>query len=101
MIRTINSERACWANVALVAFQRTVNESDCETALVDLIADLGHLAKKRTLDYLAILHRGIRAWAYEERDPDEQGASPSVATRISLVRMLRRRRRRVSQGGAA
>lgn len=101
MSRAVNTERACWANVVLTTFQRIVNEPDYETALIDLIADLGHLAKKRKLDYLAILHRGIRAWAYEERDPDEQRASPSVAIRITPGRKHRRRIQRASKRGVA
>lgn len=101
MSRTINTQRAGRAAAALTAFQRTVGESDIETAMVDLIADLGHLAKKRKLEYLAILHRGIRAWAYEERDPDERDASPSVVIRISPARKPRPCKKRVSQGGVA
>lgn len=101
MSRAINTERACWANVVLTTFQRIVNEPDCETALVDLIADLGHLAKKRKLDYLAILRRGIRAWAFEEQDPDEEGTSPSVAIRISPGRKRSRRIQHASKRGVA
>lgn len=101
MSRAINTERACWANVALVAFQGAINKPDCETALVDLIADLGHLAKKRKLDFLAILRRGIRAWAYEEWDPDEQGAPPLVAICITPARTPRCRSKRVTRGGVA
>lgn len=101
MSRAINTQRACWANVGLTAFQHTINEWDGETAIVDLIADLGHLAKKRKLDYIAILRRGIRAWAYEERDPDERDASPSVVIRIIPALKLCRRKKHVSQGGVA
>jgi hypothetical protein len=100
MSLAINTQRAGWAAAGLTAFQRTVGETDYETAMVDLIADLGHLAKKRKLDYIAILRRGIRAWAYEERDPNELGASPSVSIRISSIRTHRGCAKRASAGGA-
>lgn len=101
MSRTINTQRAGWAATALTVFQRTVGECDVETAMVDLIADLGHLAKKHKLGYSAILKRGIRAWAYEERDPCELGASPSVSIRVSPIGKRPRGKKRPSQGGAA
>ncbi len=100
MSRAINSERAGWAAAALVVFQRTVNEADIETAMADLIADLGHLAKRHKLDYIAILRRAIRAWAYEERDPRELGTSPSVSIRIGPIR-LRPCGEKPSKGGVA
>jgi hypothetical protein len=101
MSRAINTQRAGWAAAALTVFQRTVGESDIETAMVDLIADLGHLAKKHKLGYIAILKRGIRAWAYEERDPCELGASPSVSIRITPIGKRRRSKSGASQGDAA
>lgn len=99
MSRALNSERAGWAAAALVVFQRTINEADIETAMADLIADLGHLAKKHKLDYIAILRRAIRAWAYEERDPRELGTSPSVSIRIGPIR-LRPRGKKLSVIGS-
>ena len=101
MSHAINTQRAGWAAAALAVFQRTIGERDVETAVVDLIADLGHLAKKHKLDYIAILKRGIRAWAYEERDPCELGASPSVNIRIGPVGKRRDSKKRTSKGGAA
>jgi hypothetical protein len=101
MSRAINTQRAGWAAAALTVFQRTINECDIETAIVDLIADLGHLAKKHKLDYIAILKRGIRAWAYEERDPLGLGVLPKVGIRIGPVRKCRGSKKRTSKGGAA
>lgn len=101
MSRTLNSERAGWAATALVVFQRTINETDTETAIVDLIADLGHLAKKHKLDYIEILRRAIRAWAYEERDPRELGTSPSVSIRIGPIRLRPRDKKLSVIGGVA
>ena len=101
MSRAFNAQRAGWAAAALTLYQRTLGECDIETAMVDLIADLGHLAKKHKLGYIAILKRGIRAWAYEERDPYERGPSPSVGIRIAPVGTRRRGKTRTSQGGAA
>jgi len=100
MTRAINTQRACWAAAALDAFQSTINEHDSETAFADLIADLGHLATKRKHDYLAILRRGIRAWAYEEREPNGLGESPHVSIRIGNTRPQRRCKQRAAQGGA-
>ena len=100
MSRAINTQRAGWAAAALTVFQRIIGECDIETAMVDLIADLGHLARKHKLGYIAILKRGIRAWAYEERDPNELGTSPSVKIRVGLLRPNVRRKRLTSRGGA-
>lgn len=86
MSRALNTLRACWAASGLTVFQRTTDEPDNETAIVDLIADLGHFAKKHRLNYMEILRRGIRAWAYEERDPNGLGTLPWVSIRIGLIR---------------
>ncbi len=99
MSRALNTQRAGWAASGLTVFQRTIGELDNETAIVDLIADLGHLAKKHNLDYMEILRRGIRAWAYEERDPNELGTLPSVSIRIGLIRP-RPSQLRATKGGA-
>ena len=101
MSRAINNQRAGWAAAGLTAFQRTVGEPDCATAMVDLVADLGHLATKHKLDYIAILRRGIRAWAYEERDPYGSAALPSVGIRISPTQKRRGSKKRTSKGGAS
>ncbi len=52
MSRALNSERAGWAAAGLTVFQQTTGEADIETAMVDLVADLGHLAKKYKLNYI-------------------------------------------------
>lgn len=101
MSLTINTRRASWAAAGLAAFQRSVGETDTETAIVDLIADLGHLAKQYKLDYIALLRRGIRSWAHEERDPNEHGMSPSVSIRIGPIRTQDHGKRRTSTRGAA
>lgn len=100
MSRVINKQRAGWAAEGLAAYQSTINEWDCATAIVDLIADLGHLAKLHKLDYLAILRRGIRAWAYEEREPNDLGQSPPVSIRIGTTRPKQRTAQRAAKGGA-
>ena len=100
MSRAENKLRAGWAAAGLAAFQSTVNEWDCETAIVDLIADLGHLAKTHKLDYLAILRRGIRAWAYEEREPNDLGRSPPVSILIGTTRPDLCTAHRAGKGGA-
>ena len=86
MSSAVNTRRAERAAAGLNAYQRAVDEADCETAISDLIADLGHLAKKRSLDYKAILRRGIRAWAFEEQEPDGNGQSPQVRITIGTTR---------------
>ena len=101
MSRTINTERACWAAAALRTFQDTVGERDSETAIADLIADLGHLAHKRKHDTMAVLRRGIRAWAYEQREPNGLGKSPSVSIRIGTTRTKRRSKPRAAKKGGA
>ena len=101
MSRAINTERACWAAGALRTFQDTVGERDSETAIADLIADLGHLAHKRKHDTMAVLRRGIRAWAYEQREPNGLGKSPSVSIRIGTPRTKRRSKPRAGKKGGA
>jgi len=101
MTRSINTQRACLAAAALDAFQRTIREPDSETAFADLISDLGHLAKKRKLDYMAVLRRGIRAWAYEESKPHGLGKSPTVSIRVGTTRTKRSAKKRAAKGGAA
>ena len=101
MSRAINTERACWAAAALKTFQDIVGERDSETALADLIADLGHLAHKRKHDTMAVLLRGIRAWAYEEREPNGLGKLPSVSIRIGATRTKRRAKSRAAKKGSA
>ena len=101
MSRSVNTQRAAWAAAGLTVFQQTTSEFDVETAIVNLIADLGHLAKKHKLDYIEILRRGIRAWAYEEQDPDELGTSPWVSIRIGLLRPYLRRKKPTAKGGVA
>ena len=94
--RSINTQRAGWAAAALEAFQAAVGEHDRVTAIADLIADLGHLTKKHRLNYLKVLKRGIRAWAYEERELHGLGTSPSVSIRIGPTRPVTR----PAKGGA-
>lgn len=101
MSRALNSERAGWAASGLAVFQRTTGEADIETAMVDLVADLGHLAKKYRLNYIEILRRAIRSWAYEERDPKELGTSPSVSIRIGPIRLRPRRKKLSAAVGVA
>ncbi len=101
MSRALNSERAGWAAAGLTVFQQTTGEADIETAMVDLVADLGHLAKKYKLNYIEILRRAIRAWAYEERDPRELGTSPPVSIRIGPIRLHPRGKKLSVIGGLA
>lgn len=101
MSRALNTQRAGWAASGLTVYQRTTGETDFETAIVDLIADLGHLAKKHKLDFIEVLRRAIGAWAYEVRDPKELGKRPSVNIRIGALRPYLRANKRNSKGGAA
>ena len=88
-ICAINTQRAGWAASGLRAFQDAVDEHDVEPAMADLIADLGHLARKYRLDCLAVLRRALRSWAIEERDPDGLGRLPLVSIRIRFKRQYR------------
>jgi len=45
-----NKDRATWGRHALEAFQEKVQSSELETDIIDLIADLLHLARKSKLD---------------------------------------------------
>jgi hypothetical protein len=98
MSGTINTRRAYRAAIALNAYQRAIDELDFETAITDLIAHLGHLARKRKLDYVALVRRGIRSWAFEEHEPNGIGPSPPVRLTIGRI-SLERTKLRAEKGG--
>lgn len=77
-----NLDRASFAETALQAFRHKVGDDDDATLILDLITDLGHLAKIRELDFVAITARAVSVWAYERRHPDGMGASPQVAITV-------------------
>ena len=77
-----NEQRAGWAQVALDAFRQRVGRDDDATSILDLISDLGHLARTRELDFVAIAARAVSVWAYERRYPNGMGASPQVAITV-------------------
>lgn len=66
-----NEDRANWATEAIDAFKVKCGPglSDKE-AIQDLITDLGHLADRLGLDFLAVAAHGIGAWSAEREDPD-------------------------------
>lgn len=63
-----NGERAERARAALDALQ-----TDGEDAIVDLVADLLHYARRRTLDPKRVAERAVATWMAEDRDPTGDG----------------------------
>jgi hypothetical protein len=76
-----NNSRAAWAQAAVKAFAvatryRGNTEPGDENhgiLVADLIADIGHYAKRHGLDYLDLLESGIGMWSAENRDPEPGG----------------------------
>jgi hypothetical protein len=77
---SLNRKRAAWAAKALAAFGREVGEDDTRTLIPDLIADLGHLASLRRLDFLRIAAQALSVWAYERKAPEGTGPCPQTCT---------------------
>ena len=78
-----NARRASWAASALQTFRQEVGNDDDRTLILDLITDLGHLAKIHGLDFVAIVARAVSVWAYERRNPDGMGMSPQVTITVA------------------
>jgi hypothetical protein len=70
-----NDERANWAEVAVVAFRKACPGDMDETALFDLVANLGHLADRltATLDGFELTFEGMveRARSHYEGERGE------------------------------
>lgn len=77
-----NQRRAGWATMALDTFRDQVGEDDDRTLILDLVANLGHLAARRRLDFLQIVAQAVSAWAYERKSLDGAGPSPEVTISI-------------------
>jgi len=82
MSRPTNRQRAAYAVAALKAFRHQTGDDDERTLILDLIADLGHRAARRRLDFLRIVAQAVSAWMYERSDPDGAGPSPQVTITI-------------------
>ena len=82
MSRAIIEQRVRSASMALDTFRHQAGEDDERTLMLDLIADLGHLAASRRLDFLKIVAQAVSAWAYERKHSD--GADPSPQVTITI-----------------
>lgn len=82
MSRAIIKQRVRSASIALDAFRHQAGEDDERTLMLDLIADLGHLAARRRLDFVQIVAQAVSAWAYERKHADGAGPSPQVAIAV-------------------
>jgi len=97
MTRNRNHERADWAATALKTYRRQVGVDDCYDAVHDLIADLGHYAKRQGHDFLPLVARALNTWAAEVEYHDEIDPGPSVYIRLGNETTLRPTRK----GGAS
>jgi len=82
MTHPTNDERASYAATALNAFRDRIGYDDEDTSMLDLITDLGHLARSYELDFLRIVAKAVSTWAYERKHPDGAGPSPQVTITI-------------------
>jgi len=77
-----NSDRADWANAAVIRFREVCGGSPLddpegvEEAIGDLIGDLLHLAASEELDPIDIVRRAICSYA-DERDYPPDGWAPA------------------------
>jgi hypothetical protein len=80
---TTNRDRAAWAEYALTAFSSQTGADLGRDAVHDLIADLGHYAVTRRLDFAKIVALAVSTWAYERKHADDIGSCPQVAISIA------------------
>jgi hypothetical protein len=83
MSQHLNLLRARSAAAALEAFRKYDGHDDDRTSILDLITDLGHLARHYKIDFVQLVAHAVSVWAYECRDPDGAGASPQVTVTIA------------------
>lgn len=79
-----NADRARWADAAVDAFNTKTGTTEYEEAIGDLIADLGHLAEREGLDFMALARRGIADWQIEKIDPSSLDR-PEVTITIAVI----------------
>jgi hypothetical protein len=79
----LNHTRAGWAGRALDTYRRQVGDNDDATLIVDLITDLGHLARQRKLDFVHQAARALSVWDYECASPDGIDPGPHVSITIA------------------
>ena len=60
MSQTVNERRAGDAAVALEAFRDHVATDDERTSMLDLITDLGHLARRCDLDFVQLVAQAVQ-----------------------------------------
>jgi hypothetical protein len=73
-----NTARADAAHAALAAYCRSTGADANQTGLIDLIADCGHLARRKGWGFVGLLEKALRHWAAELRHPDGLEAATSV-----------------------
>jgi len=61
-----NLKRAIIARVTLDAFIAQTEDDGIESAITDLVADLGHLCDVKKLDFLTLMARAINHWEDEQ-----------------------------------
>ncbi len=78
-----NLKRAYWAEVAIIRFVSMTKAEAFEDAIGDLIANLGHLAQAKGLDFLDLVRTGIGHWHLEQTDEDSIDVLPTVTITIN------------------
>jgi hypothetical protein len=82
MTRGLNTGRARLAATALKAFAEASGGGDGRTVMLDLIADLGHLASRRGYDFPYTVAKAVSLWAEERKRPDSIDRCPQVTITI-------------------
>ena len=80
---TTNKTRATWAAAALDAYLALVG-GDRSDAIGDLIGDLGHLADRDGVNFIAEAEAGLSAWADERTYPPD-GIRPHGDTVVLIT----------------
>jgi hypothetical protein len=94
----LNHKRANWGRRALDAFRRQVGGDDDGTLILDLITDLGHLARQRQLHFVALVARAVSVWLAEVKAPEGVDPGPQVSIRVERRRPVYAYRRRGRPG---
>lgn len=83
---TTNVKRAAWARACLDLFADMTGAASTDHAIGDLIANLGHYAQLKQLNFLKLVQRGIGHWHLEQSDPESIDVLPTVTIAINPQR---------------
>ena len=78
-----NLKRAIIARVTLDAFIAQTDDDGIESAITDLVADLGHLCDLKKLNFQTLVARAINHWKDEQADPHSNKPRRIVGDKVA------------------